>query len=110
MVLGAAVLGEAILPYYLIIALGVLIGIVVQRSAPKTGNYIAEDKDESKKLSIYDITGAFVNTRNSAIYNAMKGDGRVLAFYKKGMADAFETALVDRFSSDGGSWGKCHRR
>ncbi|MCL4411227.1 EamA family transporter [Candidatus Marsarchaeota archaeon] len=105
MVLGAAVLGEAILPYYLIIALGVLIGIVVQRSAPKTGNYIAEDKDEGKKLSIYDITGAFVNTRNSAIYNAMKGDGRVLAFYKKGVADAFEAALGGRFQSDGGEGG-----
>ncbi len=81
MVISYFLLGEAILPSYLIIAGTVGIGLIIQQLAPKGSNYISHGKDKTAHLTIYDITSAFVKTSDPLIYNAMKGDGRVLALH-----------------------------
>lgn len=80
-VLSYIILGEAIQPAYLIIAFTVLAGLAVQRLAPRGANYISKSGSSSTMPAIYDITSAFVNTKNQKIFDVMKGNGRVLAFY-----------------------------
>lgn len=84
MVLGYFFLGEPILPAYLVVAGTVFIGILIQRFAPKGSNYISKSRSRSfaPMPALYDVTSAFVNTKNHKLYNVMKGSGRVLAFNK----------------------------
>ena len=77
-------LGEAVKPYYIIIAVSVVAGIAVQRLAPKNlGNFISSKKKgkHEHRMPLYDVTSAFINTKHAAISDTMKGNGRVLAFY-----------------------------
>ncbi|MGC8478722.1 MAG: EamA family transporter [Candidatus Micrarchaeia archaeon] len=71
-------LGEAIKWYYLLIALFVAIGLIIQHIDLEGGKYISRSKKRTNFM-IYDVTSAFVNTRNSLMYNTLKGSGRVLA-------------------------------
>ena len=84
MVLGYIFLGEPILPAYLVVAATVFIGILVQKFAPRRSNYISKSRNRTfaPVPALYDITSAFVNTRNKKLYNVLKGSGRVLAFNK----------------------------
>jgi hypothetical protein len=52
----------------------------VQISPKNKGNFVMS-KSRKKNMPLYDITAAFINTKNQEIYNTMKGGGRVLAFY-----------------------------
>ncbi len=79
-VVAAALLGEAIQPYYLVIAALVGAGILLQNFDKKGGSYVAKSKEPAKnRLQIFDVTGAFLNTKIEAIESTMKGNGRVLA-------------------------------
>ncbi|MEM3227788.1 MAG: EamA family transporter [Candidatus Micrarchaeaceae archaeon] len=71
-------LGEAIKLYYLLIAVFVAAGLLIQRVDLEGGRYLNKKKEKRNYL-IYDITSAFVNTKNQALYNMLKGEGRVLA-------------------------------
>ena len=82
-VISYIVLNEAIEPAYLIIAFSVLAGLLIQKFAPKAPNYISKLKPRAKTPTLFDVTAAFVNTRNEIVYNEIKGTGRALAFYKK---------------------------
>ncbi len=85
MMLGYALLGEPIEPYYIVIAVSVVIGVVIQRLAPKTTTYLSKNKDKSKRpgFLLYDVSSAFANTENAMIYDVLKGSGRALAFCKR---------------------------
>jgi drug/metabolite transporter (DMT)-like permease len=73
-------LNETIEPYYLAIAILVAIGILIQRFDRRGGTYVAKNKRAVKNyLQMFDVTGAFLNTKVESIYSTMKGNGRVLA-------------------------------
>ncbi len=83
MVLSAVILKEPILPYYIVIALTTVLGVAVQKLAPNIGNYLPKtSKGKWHMPVIYDVSSAFVNTKNEVVYNALKGEGRALAFCK----------------------------
>jgi drug/metabolite transporter (DMT)-like permease len=73
-----AILGEAIKPYYLLIAVFVAAGLLIQHVDFEGGKYLSKSKKKSNYL-IYDVTSAFVNTSNNKMYSMLKGNGRVLA-------------------------------
>ncbi len=86
MVLDYFLLGEPIIPAYVVIALSVVLGLVIERRSPKGSTYIyytADDDDETPMPAIYDVTSAFLGTKSESVYDAMRGRGRVLAFYKR---------------------------
>ncbi|MGC8496157.1 MAG: EamA family transporter [Candidatus Micrarchaeia archaeon] len=76
--LSYVLLGEPIYWYYFVIAIGVAAGLLVQRFAPKTTNYITKDKDKDT-YAIFDVSGAFANTQSPMVYKMLKGNGRALA-------------------------------
>ena len=75
------VIHEPIETVYLLIALSVAVGLLIQRYAPKTSNYIS-GRSRERLPTLYDVTAAFVNTKSELIYNEIKGGGRVIACYK----------------------------
>jgi drug/metabolite transporter (DMT)-like permease len=82
LILSFVFLGEAIKPYYIVIAATVVAGVLIQKFAPKsTGNFITSRKKKGPGLFIYDVTPAFINTHHPAILKTMKGNGRVLAIF-----------------------------
>ncbi len=82
MLLSYLVLGEAIQPYYIVIAVAVVAGVLVQKFAPReAGNFVVSKKRHMHPRPLYDVTSAFVDTKHPVIYNTMRGNGRVLAFY-----------------------------
>jgi drug/metabolite transporter (DMT)-like permease len=73
-------LGEAIQPYYVIIALFVAAGILIQKFDVLGGTYLARKKSGARnKFLIFDVSGAFVNTGETAISGAIRSGGRVMA-------------------------------
>jgi drug/metabolite transporter (DMT)-like permease len=77
----ALVLGEPIQLYYLVIAVLVSAGILVQRLDKKGGSYMAKAK--TSRATLYDVSAAFVNTESAIIHDFVKGGGRVLAIKLK---------------------------
>ncbi len=73
------VLGEAILPYYLIVAGLVAVGILIQKFDKKGGSYVPNKSHSMHRITLFDVTGAFLNTSEAAISDTIKGGGRVLA-------------------------------
>lgn len=73
-------LGETIYPYYIVIAVLVAIGILIQRFDRKGGAYVA--KIESR-ATIYDVSAAFVTSESRIVHDFIKGNGRVLAIRLK---------------------------
>ncbi len=72
--------GEPIYPYYLAIAALVTVGIFIQRFDRTGGKYVVKNRKALEDApQIADITGAFLNTKVSAINTAIRGNGRVLA-------------------------------
>jgi drug/metabolite transporter (DMT)-like permease len=85
-------LQEPIYAYYIVIAVLVTIGIFIQRFDKKGGTYSAKNK--TARFQIFDVTSAFLNTKVDAIYNTMKGKGRVLAVRMKNSEyEAIKAAL-----------------
>ncbi|MEM0149825.1 MAG: EamA family transporter [Candidatus Micrarchaeaceae archaeon] len=96
-IMSYALLGEAVYWYYFIIAIGVAAGLLVQRFAPKTTNYITRNKS-NEAYAIFDVSGAFVNTQSPMIYKMMKGNGRALAIKiagSKHLYDAMKSSIND---------------
>ena len=96
-VLSAVLLGEPIPYSYIFIASSVLLGLLIQKLAPRTANYVAKYPRvmHSEMPTLYDVTGAFVNTKNVKISSFINGDGRVLAFYKDSEHDYTKERWVD---------------
>ncbi len=79
-IFAAAVLGEAIQPYYLAIAGLVGAGIFIQTLDRKGSSYIASTKSERvSRMTIFDVTGVFSDTGEIALANTIKDGGRILA-------------------------------
>ncbi len=84
MLLSAITLKEPIEPYYLVIAIGAVVGIIIQKFAPRESNYRAKSRGKAQnKLPLFDVTSAFINSRNQYISDTITGTGRALAFYTK---------------------------
>ena len=90
MLISALFLGVPIQLSYIVIGVGVVFGLAIQRLAPKhAGNFVVSKKQKSEyPAPLYDITSAFVSTKHPEIYKTMKGGGRVLAFYTEGRNSA----------------------
>jgi drug/metabolite transporter (DMT)-like permease len=91
------ILGEAILPYYLIIAALVSAGILIQRF-DKVGGTYATKRRELKDSTIFDVSGAFASTGEVTIVNTLKNGGRVLAI----KLDAVHREKINETISSGG--------
>lgn len=105
MALGVAILKQAIELPYIVVGLGVIAGLVVQKLAPRTSTYITKNKDRDSKAyrpTLYDVTSAFINTKNADIYNAMKGSGRVLAFYTGNGTNGHESIIKQENGTEDG--------
>ncbi|MDE1855447.1 MAG: EamA family transporter [Candidatus Micrarchaeota archaeon] len=72
-------LGEQIAPYYIAIAVLVGIGIIVQHLDKVGGTYLARKSHGIRNFVIFDVSGAFANTGEVAISNALKSGARVMA-------------------------------
>ena len=72
------IFGEAIKPYYIIIAILVAAGIFIQRLDTKGGSYLPKNK-KARRNVIFDVTSAFINSNEDKIHKVIKGGGRVLA-------------------------------
>jgi len=73
------VLGEAIMPYYLVVAGLVAVGLLIQRFDKKGGSYLPDKSKALRRVTLFDVTGAFLNTTEAAISDTIQGGGRVLA-------------------------------
>ncbi len=73
-------LGEPLQISTLAIAVSVLAGLLIQKFAPRTTNYLSKSKLSGSAPLLFDVTSVFVNTKNELLYNVIKGDGRALAF------------------------------
>ena len=72
------ILGEAIQPYYLIIAALVTAGILIQKLDVVGGTY-RTSRSTRTNLVIFDVTGGFVDSGEIGIIKSIDGGGRVLA-------------------------------
>ncbi len=73
-------LGEAIKLYYIAIALAVGAGIVIQQFDRVGGLYITKSgKNEDRNFFIYDVTGAFAETKEDVINRNINNGKKVLA-------------------------------
>ena len=86
MVISAVFLGVPVIPSYIVIGVGVVSGIAIQRLAPRhASNFLISKRHKDRfKVSIYDVTSAFINTKQPSLTNTMHGGGRILAFYTHG--------------------------
>ncbi len=93
-------LGEAINFYYLVIALLVAVGMIIQRFDKKGSTYLRHTSDNHRELWIFDITGAFSNTANMTISRELEKGGKVLAvkMNAKYMAVAWNIASRDSYA------------
>ncbi len=73
------ILGDKIYLYYVVIAVLVSIGLIIQKFDRRGGTYLSKQKGTEKKYTFHDVTSAFINTNAPLIYNAIKSGGRVLA-------------------------------
>ena len=71
------ILGESIKLYYILIAVLVAIGLIIQRFDKLGGAYA--QRSNRDRFVIFDITGAFVDQAQSAIFDVIEKGGRVLA-------------------------------
>ncbi len=77
------ILKESMLLSYFIIAATVMVGALIQYKYSERSTFTVKNK--CGNYDIYDITPVFVGTKDKRLYEAMKGEGRVLAFViKKG--------------------------
>jgi drug/metabolite transporter (DMT)-like permease len=72
------ILGEQIYLYYIIIAVLVSIGLLIQKFDKKGGTYLSRNKKREETV-FHDVTSAFINTNVPYIYDSIKSGGRVLA-------------------------------
>ncbi len=87
------ILGEAIKIYYIVIALLVAVGIIIQKF-DKLGSTYSPKENKHKNYTIFDVTSAFVNTQEDVVYNVIKSGGRVLAINVSGKPKHFvESAM-----------------
>ncbi len=74
------ILGEAIEPYYIAIALLTGVGIVIQSFDTVGGRYLERNKQGNiKHMAIFDVTGIFAGSGELGINTAIMNGGRVLA-------------------------------
>jgi drug/metabolite transporter (DMT)-like permease len=74
-----ALFGQVVQPYYIAIGVLVSIGIVIQRSDRFGGSYAPKKARVMHNFTIFDMTGAFVETKDTNISGIIKSGGRVLA-------------------------------
>ena len=71
-------LNEPIYAYYIIVAVLVAVGLIIQKFDKKGGNY-SPVKKSLRHAQIFDMTGAFVGSKENEIANLIKSGSRVLA-------------------------------
>lgn len=77
------ILGTPIYAYYIVAALFLSVGIVMQRTFTKVPEHI-KPKHMMHDFTMFDITSAFVNNKNPTILQYMAGNNRALAIKLNG--------------------------
>lgn len=73
-------LGEAIEPYYVLVAVLVAIGMLIQNKDKLGGSYLAKHKKAAKLGNVlFDVSGAFADTGNEMIKKQLDEGARVIA-------------------------------
>ncbi len=104
MLLAGLFIAEPVQPYYLVIAASVILGIAVQKIAPKpAGNFIISKKGAVRPSgAVFDVTSAFIGTINQEVAKMMSGNGRVLAILlDKSSSDCISAEQITSFNGDG---------
>lgn len=91
-----ALLGQTPQLYYVVTAVCVAIGVLIQQFDKVGGTYKANDKTASR-FTIFDVTGAFANSGEIAITQSIDKGGRVLAAK---LDPSHETRLSAAMQSD----------
>jgi drug/metabolite transporter (DMT)-like permease len=91
-------LGETIQPYYLLIAVLVTVGLVIQRFDTTGGTYKAVKPQRTRNFVIFDVSGAFADTGEAGIASTLKDGGRVLAV---SLPARHREAVVQRLAQGG---------
>lgn len=87
--------GTAVKAYYLAIAVLTVVGVYIQLSDKIGGSYLARKGSRLRNFLIFDVTGAFSNTGETAISAAIKNGGRVLALKLEGKHENTVNALTE---------------
>ena len=90
-------LGEQIPSYYVLTAVLISAGILIQKFDKIGGTFKPDDETEFKEFLLYDVTGVFTETREDSIRTAIKEGGRVLAT----KLDRIHKGLIEDLSSSG---------
>ena len=80
----AVFLGEAIQPYYIVIAILAGVGMIIQGFDRTGGRYLPRSKSKVGHMKIFDVTGVFAGTGEVGIRSAIEDGGRVLAMRIEG--------------------------
>ena len=75
----ALVIGQPLSIYYIVIALMVSSGILVQRLDTVGGSYKAKTAATAQHIALFDVTSAFIDTNVDSIHEVIKNGGKVLA-------------------------------
>jgi drug/metabolite transporter (DMT)-like permease len=92
------ILGEPIYLYYILIAVLVSIGLIIQKFDKKGGTYLSKNSKKEGHV-FHDVTSAFINTDTPLIYNSIRSGGRVLAVrMDKGDFDQINKDTLNKFN------------
>ncbi len=80
------ILGTAIYAYYIVAAILLSTGIVMQRAFAKAPEHI-KPRHMMHDFTVFDITSAFVNNKNPTILHYMAGNNRALAIKLNGSVE-----------------------
>jgi drug/metabolite transporter (DMT)-like permease len=91
------ILSEQIPLYYVIAAVLVSAGVLIQKLDKVGGAYLANKERKLNDVFLFDVTGIFAETGEVAISTAIKEGGRVLAM----KLDGVHKGVVEEFANNG---------
>jgi drug/metabolite transporter (DMT)-like permease len=97
-------LGEAIKLYYIGIAALVAIGMIIQNFDKFGGSYLSKNKTKNaRKEVIFDVSGAFAETKDTLLKSVLDSGGRVLATKVKSNEPYSTAELIRKTLQDEGA-------
>ncbi|MDG6989460.1 MAG: EamA family transporter [Nitrososphaerota archaeon] len=79
LLLANILLGEVVQPYYVLIAILVTVGLVIQSRDRIGGTYLPKYPSKLGSFYVVDVSGAFANTKEGVIASSLGSGGRVMA-------------------------------
>lgn len=93
----ALLLGQQVKLYYLVLAGLVVLGVYIQQKSPKKAPELIQNRKAAGQVQIFDITGAFAETKNSAVYSHIRNGSRALSIIGESGKN-YDTLLNDKMA------------